>query len=115
MFYHCATGEQPNLILLEDRRNARLDKNQGTFKIVIKVFVCQTFISLTIEKKIFLYLSYLSLITICGRFKKNITIVNDTSRVIRMMIVSDAPCGVVASLKIVILTTLEVSFVLLEL
>jgi hypothetical protein len=31
----------------------------------------------------------------CGLYYKNITIVNDTSRVVRMMIISDAPsCGI---------------------
>ncbi len=48
----------------------------------------------------------------CSLCYKNTTIVNDTSRVIRKMIVIDAPsCGA----TIVILTTLEVSFMLLDL
>jgi hypothetical protein len=46
-------------------------------------------------------------ITICGLYYKDIIIANDDSRVIRMML------QVVASPMIVILTTLEVSFMLI--
>jgi hypothetical protein len=46
----------------------------------------------------------------CGLYYKNITIVNDTSRVIRVTIVSDTPL----SPMIVILMTLEALFMLLE-